>query len=152
ATHERAHGNQLRTLQRAVHFVCLATHAHAQALAAGGDLDERPPALMAIAGNRKSDIAIASERSLEAIYSGFEYWLGARLGLRIAEGKPLNSAGKGVERIEPESDDGRKARAVLGSIGTAKKPQGPPDSEDLNSRVQHFLSMKREYVKAGPAH
>lgn len=151
ASHERTHGNQLRTLQRAVHFVCLATHAHAQALASAGSLDERPPALMALAGNRKSDIAIASERSLDSIYSKFENWLGTRLGRRIGEGKPLNSVGRGGEKIEIESGDGRKARAVLSSIGIAKKPHGSPDNEDLNTRVQHFLSVKREYVDAEPA-
>lgn len=53
ATHERGHGNRLKTLQRSVHFACIATFAHAQAAAANGVLEERVPGLIAVAGDRR---------------------------------------------------------------------------------------------------
>jgi hypothetical protein len=150
ASHERSQGNQLRTLQRAVQFACVATHAHAQALAANGELDERPPALLAIAWNRQSDVALASERSVDRIYQRFERWLGERLGKRIAEGKALTSAEKTGEAITLNTTDGRTARSVLGRIGAATKPHAEPDREELETRVQHFLSVKRELGDAEP--
>jgi hypothetical protein len=54
---------------------------------------------LSIAGNRRSDVAIASERSVDQIYSQFEHWLGERLGKRIADGKPLTSSDKGGEAL-----------------------------------------------------
>jgi hypothetical protein len=151
ASHERTQGNKLRTLQRAVQFACAATHAHAQALASNGNLAERPPALLAISGNRRSDVAIASERSIDQIYSQFERWLGDRLARRISDGKPLTSADKSGETIEIDTTDGRTARSVLGRIGIAKKGHAPPDGEELDTRVQYFLSIKREFDNASPA-
>jgi len=152
ASHERTQGNQLRTLQRAVQFACVATHAHAQALASDGALDGRPPALLAIAGNRRSDVAIASERSVDRIYSQFERWLGERLAKRIADGKPLTSSSdKNGETIEIETTDGRTARSILAQIGMAKKGHAEPDREELDTRVQYFLSVKRDFENAAPA-
>lgn len=67
ATHEHQQGNHMRTLQRALQFACVATLAHAQALAANGRLDQRRPALLALAGTRRHDVGVASERSFEVI-------------------------------------------------------------------------------------
>jgi hypothetical protein len=151
ATHERAQGNPIRTLQRAVHFACIATHAHAQALSSNGELNSRPPALLAIFGNRRSDVAIASERSIDHLYEQFERWLGTRLAKRISEGKPLTGADKNGERLTIETSDGRSARSLLHKIGAAKKPHNQPDQEELDTRVQYFLSVKRELGSAEPS-
>jgi hypothetical protein len=151
ASHERQQGNRLRTLQRAVQFVCVATHAHAQALASDGALNERPPALVAIAGNRQSDVAIASERSVDQIYARFEQWLGDRLSGRIADGKSLTTADRHGEVLTLATTDGRTARSLLGGIGVAEKGHGLPGREELDVRVQHFLSIKRDFDEAEPA-
>jgi hypothetical protein len=148
ATHERAQGNRLHTLQRAVHFACVATHAHAQALAADGDLNSRPPALVALAGNRRSDLAITSERSLDSIYSRFERWLGDRLGQRIEEGLPLTGDN---EILEVSTVDGRTIRSLLGRIGTAKKTHDLPDKDDLDTRYQSFVTKLKEFGSKRPA-
>lgn len=141
ATHERAQGNRLRTLHRAVHFACLATHVHAQALASGGELPKRPPALLAMGGQRRSDVALASERSLDAIYSAFESSLGDRLALRLAAGKPLTRDAPEVQAI---STDGRQVRALLQKLGVARKPYGEPSKEETDARVATFYAVRRE--------
>src|SRR5262249_32871414 len=125
--------------------------AHAQALSSNGELEERPPALLAIAGNRRSDVAIASERSVDHIYSKFERWLGWRLGNRIKHGSPLTSSDKDGETLSIDTTDGRTARSLRARIGTAKKPHGEPGREELDTRVQYFLSVKRDLEDAEPA-
>src|SRR5579871_2805717 len=147
ATHEAAQGNPLRTLQRAVHFACVATHAHAQALAAGGALADRPPALVALGGHRRSDISIASERSLDLIYERFELWLADRVAARLADKKPLKEDGDLLE----VSKDGRTARRVLASIGVGKTPHNEPDKEIVDARMANFQEAQRAFGKDDPA-
>lgn len=69
ATHERVQGNNLRTLQRAVQFGAAATLAYVQALIGDAPLDDRSPGLLVMSERRRSDLARASERSLERIGS-----------------------------------------------------------------------------------
>jgi hypothetical protein len=147
ATHERHQGNRLHTLERAVRFACVATHAHAQALASGGDLEERPPALVAIGGRRSSDLALASERSLDKIYSAFERWLAGRVAKRLAAGHPLT----GDEAINATSVDGRKVRAMLARIMTADSGHPEPEKECLDTRYQTFVAKLRELGDDDPA-
>lgn len=142
ATHERAQGNRLRTLHRAVHFACVTTHVHAQALAAGGDLSKRPPALIAMGGQRRSDVALASERSLDAIYTGFENWLGERLAVRMADGTAFPDD---APEIRATSTDGRQVRAVLQRVGVARKPHGDPTKEETDARAATFQAVRREF-------
>ena len=144
ATHERAQGNRLRTLQRAVHFVCVATHAHAQALAAGGDLAKRPPALIAMSGRRRSEIALTSERSLDNIYDRLESWLADRLADRIERGSPL-AGEEGLGRIERV--DGRSIRPLLGRISA---PAANAD-EVVDARMADFQAAREAMPNDRPA-
>jgi len=144
ATHERAQGNRLRTLQRGVHFVCVAPQVHAQALASDGDLGKRPPALLALAGGRGSPVAIASERSVDLIYQSFQRWLGKQLAARLDAGRPL------VEKEEPlkiTSADGRAIRAVLQQIGGAEKAEQsePASKELLDARMADYADARRRF-------
>ena len=148
ATHERAQGNRLHTLHRAVHFACVATHVHAQALAGGGDLARRPPALLAMGGQRRSDVALASERSVDAIYAGFETWLADRLGERIASGEPL---GQDAPPMRLSSTDGRQMRALLQRVHSAKKPHGEPSKEEMDARSATFQAVRRDLGDEDPA-
>jgi hypothetical protein len=148
ATHERAQGNPMRTLQRAVQFVCVATQAHAQALAAGGRLDDRPPALLTFTGHKQSDVAIASERSLELIFQRFEAWLATRLSELIKKRKPLMD---GEEPLVAETTDARSVRAVLAAIGSAKKGQDAPDPAVVKERVHYFVRARQLDAAAEPA-
>ncbi len=151
ATHERSQGNRLRTLQRAVCFSCVATHTHAQAIAADGVLNARTPALIAMVGHRQSDVALASERSVELIYTALERWLGQRLGIRIAEGKPISKAEKDGETLSIDTTDGRTVRALLARIGISARPHGAPSAEELDDRYQTFVTVRRELSDADPA-
>ena len=147
ARHEEQQGNRLRTLERIVHFVCLATHAHAQALAARGVLDSRPPLLMAVIGGKRSDLAAASERSLESMYGQFEEWLISEEAARLRERKPLMDGA----RLEELSVDGRTVRSVLRQILSAKQRHEEPDEETLDARMADFEDAKRSFGKDDPA-
>jgi hypothetical protein len=147
ATHEGTQGNRLHTLQRAVHFACVTPFVHAQALCAGGDLDKRPPALMAISGQRGSEMAVASEKSLDEIFASFEKWLGTRLAKRIRGGKLLVDD----EPLIAESTDGRSIRAVLRRFGVAKREHGAPSPEELDTRYQTYVTKLKELAGADPA-
>jgi hypothetical protein len=148
ATHERAQGNRLHSLQRAVQFACVATHAHAQALGGRGDLDARPPALLVTTGHRRSNVALASERSLDAIYAAFERWLGDRLGNRIASGLPLCAD---ADPLVVNTTDGRTVRSILSKIGVAQKLHEAPEKEEVDTRVQTFATKLRELGSADSA-
>lgn len=145
ATHERAQGNPMRTLQRAVQFVCVATQAHAQALAAGGRLEQRPPALMTLSGHRQSDVAIASERSIELVFQRFDEWLARRLAAQIKKGKPL---AKGEEPLPADTLDGRRVRAALAGIGAAKKGAPEPPSDAVLKERMHYFTRARQLLGA----
>jgi hypothetical protein len=147
ATHERAQGNRLHSLQRAVHFTCVATHAHAQALAGGGELDARPPALVAIDGDRRSDVALASERSIDAIYAQFERWLGDRLAKRIAAGMAL---APDAEPLAVTTTDGRTVRSILGKVGVAQQPHDAPEKDEVDTRYQTYATKLREFGASDP--
>jgi hypothetical protein len=148
ASHEEQQGNRLRTLERVVHFVCIATHAHAQALAADGSLADRPPLLMALTGEKRSELAIASERSLEEMYSKFESWLVKQEAIRLRGKKPLTRD----ERLEELSIDGRTARKILKQILSAQRnPPEEPDAEILSARMADFEDAKRAFGKDDPA-
>ncbi|MCA9607807.1 MAG: hypothetical protein KC619_19495 [Myxococcales bacterium] len=140
ATHERAQGNQMRTLQRAVQFACVATITHAQALAAGGALSERPPALMTLAGHRRSEVAVASERSLDLIFRRFEGWLAGRLAARIKKGKPLI---EGAEALPFDTTDLRTIRPALAKIAAAKGAHEEPDEALLRERTYYYKSARQ---------
>jgi hypothetical protein len=131
-----------------VHFACVATHVHAQALAGGGELDKRPPALLALAGHRRSDVGLASERSVDAIYVHFERWLGQRVAKRVSDGVPLSA---GEEPLEVTTTDGRTARSILGKIGVGSKPHDPPERDEVDTRYQTYATKLREIGPSDPA-
>lgn len=135
ATHERAQGNQMRTLQRAVQFACVATVAHAQALAAGGRMSKRPPALMTLAGHRSSDVAVASERSLDLVLRRFEEWLAVRLGGLINKGVPLS---EGEDPFPTDTTDLRSIRPLLAKIAPAKRGDPTPSDALIRERVHYY--------------
>ena len=139
ADHEEQQGNRLRTLERIVHFVCIATHAHAQALSAGGDLEARRPLLMALAAEKRGECAIASEQSLDRMYSKFEAWLVNQEAERIRAKRALTRD----ETLEEVSSDGRTARRVLRQILSAKIADTEPDSGTLDARMEDFEDAKR---------
>ena len=148
ASHERSQGNRLHTLHRAVHFACIATHVHAQSLAGGGIRDDRPPALLVMGGTRRSDIAAASERSLDIIYGAFEEWLADRLTLRLERDGRL---GEDVALPDAEHLDGRSMRAFLNRVGSAKKPHDAPSKEELDNRLAMFREIKQDLADAPTA-
>ncbi|MBM3523790.1 MAG: hypothetical protein FJX57_12590, partial [Alphaproteobacteria bacterium] len=147
ASHERGHGNGLKTLQRSVHFACIATFAHAQAAASNGALEQRVPGLVAIAGQRRSDVALASENSVESIFLAFEHWLGERLANRIASGQSL-LGGKKMTDGEPsfalDALDGRTVKALLRKIALAGRGHGEPGADDIDVRYQKFVATRTE--------
>lgn len=149
ATHERSQGNRLRMLQRAVQFVCVATHAHAQSLAAGGDLSKRPPGLLALRGRRSSDIATASARSVDLIYERLVLWLSERLAERIENLRPLEL--EGMEIISISAADGRSAKPIFKKIKAAKKPHNDPDEETVEARMEDFDLARGLFGKDDPA-
>lgn len=142
ASHEQQQGNRLRTLERVVHFVCVATQVHAQALAAGGDLPSRMPLLMAIGGDLHRDLVAAGEQSLYMMYDQFETWLGEGLAERIRTGKPL--AGEDSV-LNVDTLDGRTIRAVLRRIGVARRGHTEPDDDTLAQRFADFEAARREF-------
>jgi hypothetical protein len=146
ASHEVRQGNRMRTLQRVVQFACVATHAHAQALAAEGRLKDRSPALLAFVERRRSDIGLASERSAERLYRNFEQWLAMRLGMLIDKGVPL----KDGEDPVPLTLDGRSIRHVMMNILEAKRPHNQPSEQTLKDRMSHFNSAKNIYKTQSP--
>jgi hypothetical protein len=149
ATHERSHGNRLKTLQRSVHFACIATFAHAQAAAANGVLDARIPGLIAVAGDRRSDVALASERSVENVFVAVEHWLADRLGERIRTGRALSSGGGAKSKssepaIDPTNLDGRTVKALLREFGVATTPHDEPDADLVDHRYRSFIAARKE--------
>jgi hypothetical protein len=150
-THEAAQRNQLRSLQRAVQFACVATHVHAQALASNGVLEKRPPALIAMVGHKRSDLATASEASLNRLYLAFERWLGDQLAKRIQRGVPLASDSEGDSRLEINDCHATKVRSILKTIYTATKPHGAPDEDVVTERAKVFTAVRQEYGQDNPA-
>jgi hypothetical protein len=148
ATHERAQGNSMRTLQRTVEFVCAMIHAHAQALAVSDDLVGRTPALLSMSSRRRSDLSLASERSLDLIYRGFEHWLGERLAARIAAKTPLVD---GEEALPINTLDGQPIRRALQRIEVAAKGYGLPDANTVKDRMQYFNLARNTLGKSDPA-
>jgi hypothetical protein len=142
ASHEAAQGNRLRTLERVVHFVCVATQVHAQAAAADGDLSKRVPLLLAFEGLQHRDLTMASERSLQQMYEAFEYWLAEMLSERIRRERLKSPEG---ETIAVESTDGRIARSLLRRVGTARQGHAEPDADTLNARMADFETARREF-------
>lgn len=91
ASHERAQGNRLRTLQRTVSFACAGLFAHAQGISAGGALRDRFPFLLTL-GEKGDAVSDASERGLDAFFRRFEEWLELQLTDRIRRGEPLDDS------------------------------------------------------------
>lgn len=144
ASHEQVQGNRLRSLERATHFVCVATHAHAQAVAADGKLDERAPALLVTDAVKGGGLARASEQSLKLVHEKVGQWLAQRLADRLDAGKPCT----GDEVLElPGSANGKEVRKLLRTIGVAKKPHGPPDDEVLDERMSAFNEARSRFGK-----
>ncbi len=144
-SHERAQGNRLRSLERAVHFVCVATLAHAQAVSADGKLDRRAPALLVTDVEKGSTLATASERSLKQIHDGFTHWLARRLGERLEHGRALDADGTVLEL--PRTTDGREVRKLLRTIGGAKGKHELPDDDLLEERMSAFNEARLEHGK-----
>lgn len=147
AGHEEQQGNRLRTLEHVVHFVCIATYAHANALAADGDLEKRMPLLVAISGEKRSALAATSERSIGRMQTQFEDWLIKKQAERLQNGKPIG----GGETIDELPTDGRSARRVLRTVELAGKSGGTPEGEVLDERAADFEEAKRRYGKHDPA-
>lgn len=148
ASHEQQQGNRLRTLERVVHFVCVATQVHAQALAASGELSNRLPLLMAMGGEQHRDVVAAGEQSLQMMYEQFEAWLGDAVADRLRRGKPL--AGDGSV-VSAETLDGRTIKAALRQIGVARKGHQEPDDDTLAQRWADFETARREFGRDDPA-
>ena len=147
AGHEAQQGNRLRTLEHVVHFVCIATYAHANALAANGDLGKRTPLLVAVSGEKRSALAVASERSINRMHIQFEDWLIRKETERLQSNKPLG----GGDTIDELPTDGRSARRVLRTVELAGKSGGTPDDEVLDERAADFDEAKRRFGKENPA-
>lgn len=146
ATHEQRQGNHLRALQRVVQFGSVAVLAHAQALAATGKLDRRVPLLVAMGSSRQTDIALASERSLEANIRAFERWLGDRLAERITRGDPLAPE---EDPLPAGTTNAKTIRAVLSRICVAEQPHDEPGDEIVEGRMATYNRLKEELE--GPA-
>jgi len=147
AAHQAQQGNRLRTLQHVVHFVCVATYAHAHALSADGKLASRSPLLIASTGDKRSALALTSERAIARVQSLFEDWLVARLADRLRGEKPLS----GDETVDELPVDGRSARRVLKTIWDASIKRETPEDETLNERAAFFEEAKRRFGKDDPA-
>lgn len=146
ASHEREQGNGMRTLERAVLFVSASLLAHAQALAANGALAARPPVLLTLTGRKRSELAVASERSIELLFRGFERWLAEQLGEYIAKEEPLAD---GAQALPADSLDGRTIRPALERIeGKTKKP---PDTDTLRERMYAFREAKQRLGSEDPS-
>jgi hypothetical protein len=147
AAHEAQQGNRLRTLEHIVHFVCISTYAHANALAADGDLEKRTPLLVAVSGEKRSGLAVTSERSIGRMQTQFEEWLIKKEAERLQSKKPIG----GGETIDELPTDGRSARRVLRTVELAGKGGGTPEGEVLDERAADFEEAKRRYGKDDPA-
>lgn len=134
ATHEVAQGNRLRTLERAVQLAVAGTLAHAQAISSFGDLTARVPALLAAESPKGSEIAAASELSLDLIYRKFEEWLAVRLAHRIQNGKPLATGGDPL----PSNPSEKEAAEFLKQIRAAERPHPVPDAATVQARLNAF--------------
>lgn len=142
ASHTINSRDPLRLIQRAVHFVCVATVAHAQALAVGGKMEQRPPLLLVSGATKGSELAVASERSLLAAFSGFDTWLADQLERRLSRGKPLvRDEVIDISKVE----DGRSVRALLRTIASAKKGHPAPTDAEVNERFQVFATARNQY-------
>lgn len=148
AGHERIQGDHMRTLQRAVHFACVGTIAHALALSANGDLAVRPPLLLVASGSKQADLARASERSLDLFMSRFESWLGDRLAVLIEQGHPLADDDPGAPA---DTLDGRAIRGYLARIAMAEKGHALPDSSCIDDRMQDFKQARTAMGDSAPA-
>ena len=100
ADHEASNQNRLKALERAVHFTVLGMLAHAQALAAGGNLEKRSPLLLTAHAEKGSALARASEESLILLFTGFEDFLVDELRDRLERKQPVRY---GNRRNENES-------------------------------------------------
>lgn len=144
ASHEEEQGNRLRTLQRAVHFSLVATHAHAQAISSPGGLDDRAPALLVTDVAKGTQLAVASERSVRLIHERLASWLAEKLAQRIEAKKALN---EGDEPLVLGSLNGHEVRRLLKAIGSAGKVSAAPDEELLAERMSAFNQARRLYGK-----
>ncbi len=151
AGHEANQGNRLATLQRTVHFACVALLAHAQALAVDGDLQERAPLLIAMEAPKGSPLAVASEASLNAYYASFEAWLAKQLGVRLKKGMPLCS------NNDQDGDDDlgdlpvlRKdsVRKWLGQVLQIKGANPTPDV--IDDRMYQYQQALAKHGKDNP--
>ncbi|MCA9693583.1 MAG: hypothetical protein KC636_28565 [Myxococcales bacterium] len=147
ASHERRHGNHLRTMQRVVHFACAAIFARAHALAAEDQLAKRTPALIAMSERRRSDLAHASERSLELGFDRFEAWLAERLAALIEDEEPLKQG----ERPITASSDARTVRRQFKRIGSAKGGGRAPSDDDIELRMSLWREAKLRDEELTPA-
>lgn len=141
AKHEVLQGNRLAILQRSVLFVCLSLLAHAQALAADGDLDRRTPLLLVPDAAKGSRLALASEESLNRYYDAFEEWLAKTLSIRLQAGEPLIYAERPENNVVVDlpKNDKEAVRAFLKQFRTAEKGQGKePNSEVMSGRMSLY--------------
>lgn len=140
--HEEDQVNNLATLQRVVHFSCLALLTHVQALSVNGRIEERHPLLLVVDAVKGSRLAVASELSLFGYYSGFENWLAARLAHRLKKNLPIIYATKDGryknEKLDeiPVSLRKPSVRNFLSNISTDKGET--PDRDLLNDRMGLF--------------
>jgi hypothetical protein len=147
ASHEARQGNRLRTLERAVQFICVAPLVHAQFLGADGDAEGRVPLLLAMGGIGSGEVATASESTLRSVYEAFENWLASRLADRIESSKPIDG---GQETLEC-SIDGREVRRIVGAIGQASSGHALPDRETVDARMAAFTEAREEFGRERPA-
>lgn len=150
AGHEANQGNRLATLQRTVHFACVALLAHAQALAVDGDLQERAPLLIAMEAPKGSPLAIASEASLTAYYESFETWLARQLGARLTKGQPLCRDDDGADEALDELPSLRRdsVRKWLNQVLLVKG--APPTQESIDDRMYLYEQALAKHGKDDP--
>jgi hypothetical protein len=148
ATHTINSKDPLRLVQRTVHFICVATFVHAQALAGRGRLARRPPTLLVSGSPKGSELAIASERSLMFVVDGFQGWLVDELASRIEKGRPV-SASEVIDRAKLE--DGRSVKALLRGIGTATTGHASPNSRAVDERFELYSAARKQLKDQSPA-
>ncbi len=133
ATHERAQGNGVRTLQRAVAFAVTAIVGHAQSISANGVPDNRSPLLMTVMPSG-AEVSRASEASIRLYLKRFEDWLVLQLVGRFNSGSVVHWDGRRL-------DDQCAALDFLRHIGTSKS--GKKDPEAPARRVASLESHLR---------
>ncbi|WP_430912160.1 hypothetical protein [Methylobacterium sp. sgz302541] len=143
ATHEANQGNRLRTLQRAVHFACVSTQSHVQALVAEGVLADRIPALLAVRSPTGSALTTASETTLTLLHDRFEDWLRDRLAARIAAGQPLHRGETIDLAVLRPSAAVERLDEVLRDIGPYGRGQGQLTDEVLKHRFEDLEEALR---------